>query len=163
MLESNPGKCRNSCEGAANAVEPSQYPHPACITTQEASKMSAGTFTLTKYIASYGDGSNVHPIRVQPETLTATHTGTANSAPGDDVNNPISARVSTGRRALGLIPRMVTLKAPSSGQPSGYKAEGVTRIPCLTETFYNKCVKGTTVTYLGASWTVISGSPEIVR
>lgn len=126
------------------------------------SNMSAGIFITTKYTATYGGGINIHPIRAQPETLVATHTGTANAAPVGAATSPISARSSTGRRALGLLPRSVTLKAPATGQPTGYKPEGITRIPCLTEAFYNKCLKGTIVSYLGVNWIVVGVSPERV-
>jgi hypothetical protein len=124
--------------------------------------MSAGPFIISKYAASYGGGVNTHPIRVQPETTTATHTGTTNAAPTGAITSPISARSSTGRRALGLLPRSVTLKAPATGQPAGYKPEGITRIPCLQEAFYNKCLKGTIVSYLGVNWIVVGVSSERV-
>jgi len=55
--------------------------------------MSAGAFTRTRYRADSGD---THPIRVQPETLTAAFGATANSAPTDAIDNPISAKVSNG-------------------------------------------------------------------
>jgi len=68
--------------------------------------MSAGAFTRTRYRADSGD---THPIRVQPETLTAAFGATANSAPTDAIDNPISAKVSNGNRAFGLKPRSVTI------------------------------------------------------
>lgn len=124
--------------------------------------MSAGAFTTTKYAASYGDADQIHPIRVQPETLSATIDGTANAAPTGAQNNPIQARVSGGRRQIGLQARFVTLRAPATGQPTGYQANGLTKIPALTEAFYNKATKGATCTYQSVSYTVVSRSRERV-
>lgn len=122
--------------------------------------MSAGEFSLSKYAASY-DAAAIHPIRVQPETIAASIGGTTNSAPTGALNNPISASVSLSNREIGLRPRFVTLQAPATGQPAGYKAGGVTRIPALQEAFWNAAVKGASVTYLGIStWTVISREAE---
>lgn len=124
--------------------------------------MSAGVFTNTKYQASYGDGTNVHPIRVQPETITASIGGTANTAPTAAQSNPIQCRVSGSKRSIGLIARSVALQAPATGQPTGYKPLGITRIPALTETFYNAATKGATCTYLGVAFVVVSRSLERV-
>ena len=125
--------------------------------------MSAGAFELSKYGASYGNGSNIHPIRIQPETKDAVIDGTANSAPAGANTSPISAAVSRGNRALGLNARMVSLRAPESGQPAGYLASGITRIPALTQAFYDKATKGATCTYQDVSYTVVGVSPERVN
>lgn len=129
--------------------------------------MSAGEFSKTKYAASYGDGTAIHPIRVQPETVTCTVGGVANTAPAGAVNNPISALVSRGRRSKGLIVRTVTLVAPATSPPTGYKPGGLTTIPCLTETFYEACAvatDATTVSYNGSTTYKVSYvSDEKVR
>jgi len=124
--------------------------------------MSAGVFTNTLYRASYGDGTAVHPIRVQPETIAAAIGATTNAAPTTAQTNPIQARVSGSKRSIGLIARSVTLQAPATGQPTGYKALGVTRIPALTQAFYDAATKGVTCTYLGVAFTVVSRSLERV-
>jgi len=124
--------------------------------------MSAGAFVVTKYAASYGSGNQIHPIRVQPETLTATIGGEENSAPTGAITNPIQCRVSGGKRQIGLLARYINIEFPATGQPSGYRAGGSTRIPALTTAFYNLAVKGATVTYLGASCKVTSRSRERV-
>jgi len=123
--------------------------------------MSAGAFARSKY--SCTDTGLVHPIRVQPETLLASIGGTANSAPSGNVSSNISARVSAGRRTLGIVARSVVLAAPSSGQPTNYQPGGTTRIPALTQAFYDKAVKGATCTYLSVSYEVVSRSPEVVN
>jgi hypothetical protein len=122
----------------------------------------AGVFTNSFYLASYGAGTLVHPIRVQPETLAATISGTANGAATGPATSPIQARVNGTRREIGLRARSITLQAPATAQPTGYKPLGYTRIPCLTPTFYNLAIKGAVVSYLGASFTVVSQNPEQV-
>lgn len=124
--------------------------------------MSAGAFVITKYAASYGDADQIHPIRVQPETITASIGGTTNAAPAGAINNPIQCRVSGGKRAIGLLARYVTIKFPATDQPTNYQAGGTTRIPALTTTFYNAAVRGATVTYLNATCKVVSRSRERV-
>jgi len=89
--------------------------------------MSAGAFTRTRYRADSGD---THPIRVQPETLTAAFGATANSAPTDAIDNPISAKVSNGNRAFGLKPRSVTIVFETNA-PTGYKVGSYIRLPIL--------------------------------
>jgi len=124
--------------------------------------MSAGAFNITKYAASYGNADQIHPIRVQPETVGATIGTVVNSAPTGNVNNPIQCRVSGGKRQIGLMARYVTIQFPSAGQPAGYQAGGITRIPALTEAFYNAATKGASVTYLATTCQIVSRSRERV-
>lgn len=127
--------------------------------------MSAGSFVLSRYQASYAT-TQIHPIRVQPETVSAATTDTTpvpNSAPTGAVNNPISAVVSRSRRSRGLLPRVIRLRLTTGTPAGGYIAGSVTVIPALTETFYNACPVGKTVTYLGATWTVVGRSAEIAK
>lgn len=125
--------------------------------------MSAGTFVRSRYQASYGAGTAIHPIRIQVETVAAAIAGTTNNPPVGAVSNPISARSSNGRRSLGLTPRFVTLQAPATGQPTGYQPGGITKIPALTDTFFNAASTGVTCTYLGSPFVVVSRSPELTR
>jgi len=122
--------------------------------------MSAGAFVRSKYEASYGGTTNpIHPIRVQPETLLANNGVEVNDPPVDDISNPISAKISLGRRARGLSPRFITLQFPSS-PPTGYKELGITRIPALTEAFFDGVTVGSTVEYLSVNCIVVSKTPE---
>jgi len=129
--------------------------------------MSAGAFTRTRYAASYGAGTAIHPIRVQPETLDLVIATNENTPPVGNVTNPISAIVSRGKRARGLRPRMVALRAPATGQPTGYLANGITLVPLLNETIYNAAETAdadTEVTYQGvATYTVAYVLPEEAR
>lgn len=122
--------------------------------------MSAGRFTRTKYQATYGGGTNIHPIRCQPETLDATGNGETNNPPAGALTNPISAQISRGKRAKGLTPRYVTIQFPEDDPPEGYKPLGITRIPCLTEPFFEAQVTGGIIQYLGVNCEVVSTTVE---
>lgn len=108
--------------------------------------MSAGGFVKAKYAASYDGGGNIHPIRVQPETIACTIAGIGNAQPAGTVTNPISALVSRGRRARGLICRTVTLRSPVSDQVTGYLAGGLTTIPALSQSFFEQAAIATNLT-----------------
>lgn len=121
--------------------------------------MSAGTFVRSRYQATY-DTNAIHPIRVQPETIAASIGGTANDPPAGAANSPISALSSIGSRARGLKPRMINIQFPATGQPTGYKALGVTSIVALTAEFWALAVNGAAITYLGVTCTVIGRTSE---
>lgn len=124
--------------------------------------MSAGAFTNSKYSASYGDGSNIHPIRVQPETIEATGNAEDNDPPAGDISNPISVLSSKSRRSPGIHPRYVRIRLTGAA-PTGYSENSVLRLVCLNQAFYEAiAAKGTAVTYLGTTWEVIGFSPEFV-
>lgn len=123
--------------------------------------MSAGEFLKSKYQASYGAGTQIHPIRVQPETIVADFADGTNEPPTGAVNNPISAIISRGAKAKGLRPRFVTIKLQASATPpEGYKALAITRIPILTSGVFNDIEEGQVVNYLGAAWNVIGKTNE---
>jgi hypothetical protein len=122
--------------------------------------MSAGVFTRSFYTASYDD-AQIHPIRVQPETIAASVGGTANTAPAGPATSPISAVISLGKRQLGLRPRTITIAAPATGQPDGYQPGGITTIPALNQAIWDAALRGTAVTYLGvATFQVVSRDRE---
>jgi len=123
--------------------------------------MSAGRFTRSRYAAEYTAGA-IHPVRVQPESVAASIGGTTNAPPAGAATNPISAKVSGGRRELGLRARRVTMSAPTTTPPTGYLAGGLTTIPALNLAFYNAAVKGAVCSYLGVSFEVVSRSAEVV-
>lgn len=131
--------------------------------------MSAGQFVRSFYEADYGDGTAVHPIRVQEETLDATIGGVQNESEAVAATNPIRAQVGKGKREIGLGARMVTLEftgasgePPTGGAPEGYTGDNV-RIPALTQDFAEACTEGATGTYLGANVEVVSLIPEDVN
>lgn len=126
--------------------------------------MSAGSFVNSRYEATY-DPSMVHPIRVQPETLDLTVTlasgSTANEATTVAINNPISASVSKGRRAIGLNARLIRVKFTGT-LPTGYLANSVITLPAINPNLLT-APKGATGTYLGVPIEVVGTSPETVR
>lgn len=123
--------------------------------------MSAGNFVKTRYAASYGAGTQIHPIRLQPESIAADFGGDANEPPAGAVNNPISAVVSRGARAKGLRPRFVTLKIePEQAAPPEYASFSTTKLVVLTPGVFNAITEGSTVAYLGTTWTVIGKTNE---
>jgi len=125
--------------------------------------MSAGVFINTLYLASYGGGTNVHPIKVQPETLAANSGTEDNDASALDQTSPISAVVSRSRRSRGLNARLIYLQLTGTA-PTGYAPGSKTRIPALTIAFYNEAIlAGAEITYLGTTWKVIGSSEERVK
>ena len=124
--------------------------------------MSGGPYTSSKYDASYAD--EIHPIRVQAETIAAQIGSVTNAAPTGDSTSPISCSVSRGNRQIGLRARLVRLAYTAANAPDGYDDRGgIITIPALTEAFYDVAIKGTSATYLTKTMTVSGRSPEIVR
>lgn len=119
--------------------------------------MSAGAFVNSFYDAFYA--ANVHPIRIQPETASASVGSTTNAAPSGPADNPISAQVSRSTRALGLHARIVFAKIAGT-PPTGYSTVSKIRIPALNASFFAACTKGATLTYLGTTWTVTGRREE---
>lgn len=126
--------------------------------------MSAGAFITTFYTATYGGGdANVHPIKVQPETIEATCDGNTNESTATETTSPISASVSRGRRSIGLLARVVYLQLTGT-PPTDYAAGSRTKIPAMTPAFYNACIApGAEINYLGTTWKKIGASPEVTR
>lgn len=124
--------------------------------------MSGGVFSISRYASDYNAGAEIHPIRVQPETILATTGLVDNDPPSGTLTSPISARISGSQRTLGLVARRIRLRV--TGDPPATYAEGSrTTIPALTPAFYAACVKGTEVTYLGTTWEVTGRTAERVN
>lgn len=121
--------------------------------------MSAGAFSRSKYEADDGE---IHPIRVQPETIDASVGGNDNTAPAGAVTIGLSARVSQSARAFGLRPRLVSL-AWFADPPADYDPLGIIRIPILRKAAYDDIVVGDSGSYLGGTVIVIGKSPESKR
>jgi len=114
--------------------------------------MSAGAFVKTRYAASYGAGTAIHPIRVQPETIDLVVATQDNDPPSGAITNPISAVVSRGKRARGLRPRLIALRTPSTSPPTGYLPGGIIIVPALNDAIYaaaEAADNDTEVSYLG--------------
>lgn len=121
--------------------------------------MSAGRFEIKAYQASY-DADAVHPIRVQPETLTLSVGSDINGDAVGSINNPISAQISNSRRGGNLRPRTVTIRWDEGGAPAGYQDGGTIELPWLKRADFLGLQKGDPVTYLGGNATLVGKTPE---
>lgn len=122
--------------------------------------MSSGRFTRTVYES---DTNEIHPIRLQPETVAATIGGAANAAPTGAATSDISADVSRGARELGLRPRFISGTWEEGGAPAGYDERTPVRIPILTQSLFDAASVNGTGTYLGSTFTIVSKTPESRR
>lgn len=124
--------------------------------------MSAGRFTRSRYQAVYNP-ANIHPIKVQPETLNLSIGGEANEAPTEAINNPISAVVSRNKQARGLRPALVSLQWTGTVAAAPGNV-GSTTVPLLNANIRTEAAQAdddTVVNYLGvATWVVIGYSVE---
>lgn len=124
--------------------------------------MSQGPFVTRAYQASY-DTTQIHPIRVQPETaglsITIGGTATLNTGSTSAINNPISAVVSRGRRSKGLNARLIRVKFLQGEEPESYTPNSAIALPVLNPALMN-AVEGATGTYLGGTVVVVGTTPE---
>jgi len=120
--------------------------------------MSNGAFVISKYETSEG---NVVPIKLQPETITATIGGTANAAPAGAVEAGFpSADVSRSKRAIGIHARTVTARITA---PSGDYLENTTvRIPILTQSVWDGATRGAAVVCAAGTGVVAGKSAEVI-
>jgi hypothetical protein len=124
--------------------------------------MSAGAFVISKYEASSDSGSGIYPIRVQPETLALSIATVDNDPPAGAVNQRVSARVSGGRRQIGMNAALVRIKFTGT-PPTGYLASSTLTLPLLTPEIRSVAAYGATGTYLGVAIQVIGTTSEKVR
>lgn len=123
--------------------------------------MSAGAFVVSRYQAAY-NAAQIHPIKVQPETLALVINAVTNDPPVAAATSPISASVSSGKRQLGLTAAKVSIRF-SAAPPAGYLANSTIRLPLLNTAIRAAAVRSATGTYLGVAIIVVSNfSPEVV-
>lgn len=119
--------------------------------------MSAGAFVYSKY---QNDVNGIHKVKIQPETLLLEVDGIANVAPLGDIDTVGSAKVSKGKKAIGVGCRTVTIRFTGT-PPTGYKAGGLLRIPILTSALYTSAITpGATFEYQGVAAELVFASPE---
>ena len=107
--------------------------------------MSAGTFTSSRYQTNAG---SIVPISIQPETLTLTIEGVANVAPTTALTPDFpSAKVSGGRRSIGINARLVRFVITGATTPPGYKVNGILTLPILLPTVFSPLRSGNVGTY----------------
>lgn len=123
--------------------------------------MSAGAFENAFYEMSSENGGFVLSCRVQPETLAATISGTANDGVAGPATAPGSATISQGRRSAGVNMRYVSLRFTGT-LPAGYSGR-IARIPVLDPAVFAEWTKGATGTYLGVAVEVVGRVGETVK
>lgn len=123
--------------------------------------MSTGKFEKHFYLSN--KTGLVHPIRVQPETLTLNVGGVANASAAGPATSPISAQVSQSKRSLGLNARTVTIKFPTTA-PTGYKVDSPITLPWLNGTAdFDAFAAGDSVSYLGGTGEVVGTTAETAK
>lgn len=125
--------------------------------------MSSGPFILSRYRASYNGNTQIHPIKIQPET-TGLQFGTEINVPAiENPTNPISARVTGSKRTIGLNARKVAFRFTSADPIDGrYKEGSILVLPWLLP-FTAALARGTTGTYLGAPIVLVGLIPEVAQ
>jgi len=115
----------------------------------------AGRFITGKYEADSGE---VHPVRIQPETLFGTNTEAVGGITVDQ-----RVRVSGSKRAYGLKARSITLSR-AIGTSANYTGGTIyARIPWLDPATWEALAVGSTEPYQGVDWIVASKSAESNR
>jgi len=120
--------------------------------------MSAGPFSRSFYETDNGD---IAAIRVQPETITLSIGGQANTAPAGPATIPGSATVSRGRRSNGINARLVRVVFETA--PTGYKAGSAIALPWLDPGTFAGLNTNDTVAYLGGTGVLVGKTAEKIR
>jgi hypothetical protein len=109
-------------------------------------------YTRTKYES---DEATIHAIRLSPEKAAL-----AGTAPVAAVNSPIKTKISKSNREYGIRPRGVIIAREFGTAPDTFQKYAF--IPKLTEADFGATAAqlNETVTYDGASWTIVSRIAE---
>jgi len=121
--------------------------------------MSSGIFEIGRYINNDGV---VFGCRPQPETKALVIATITNAYPLGAVTAPVQARLSGGKRRIGVTARTVTVNF-TGAPPAGYATGRSLRVPCFAQAIYNAATFGAVGTYLGAAIAVVGRSPERIR
>jgi hypothetical protein len=121
--------------------------------------MSAGAYEIGRYINNDGV---VFGCRPQPETKGLVIATIANAYPLGAVTAPVQARLSGGKRRIGMTARTVTLNF-TGAVPPGYSVGRSVRVPCFGQAIYNAATFGAVGTYLAVAVAVVGRSPERIR
>lgn len=125
--------------------------------------MSAGPFITARYLAD--DGTTIAPVRVQPETLTLTINGQANSSIASPATTKYFARTGGGCREIGMRTRRVNFKFDTA--PTPYKQDAILSLPWFDPSTFDAITGDLTGTYVvngtAEDITVVSTSDECGR
>lgn len=122
--------------------------------------MSQGSFEISRYEASFANF--IMPIRVQPETVSLTDGTVPNDPPAGATDLPLFARARKGNTEYGVGARSITISFAPGSEPTGYSGDSL-NVPVLTEAAFAAYSIGDTVTYLGATGTVVGRKSETFR
>lgn len=122
--------------------------------------MSQGNFKRSKYVSN--GGTRIYPVRIQPETEGLTIGGVANAAVVAEATEEPSAKVSGGRRGLGVNCRKVRIQFTAT-PPTGYAANKTLSVPILQPSVFEGISKGNSGTYLGVAVEVVGKTPEFIN
>jgi len=124
--------------------------------------MSTGEFVAAKY--QNGLNGDIHPIRIQPETLGLTIGQIVNGEPAGAIDSDLRAFSSSRNRRGAVNARKVGLEILTSG-PNGYEVGSTIYVPVLIpETLGAFLLPADQEgTYNGATVKVIGSSPERVN
>lgn len=121
--------------------------------------MSTGSFISSKY--ENGLDGGIHPIRIQPETVTLTIGDATNTPPEGAVSRELRAFSGSRRRRGSVNARKVGLLVTAGGS-AGYEVGSTIYVPVLQPSVLAAMLipADQTGTYNGASVRVIGSSPE---
>lgn len=120
--------------------------------------MSIGVFTVSKY---ENEDGGIHGIRIQPETLTLTLNGSANSAVAGDIDQISRAKVSGSRRSYGVHARTVTVRLTAAGASGSVGS--LNTLPWLQESTFAAIKPDQTGTYNGSACIVVGKTAEKIK
>lgn len=121
--------------------------------------MSSGAFTISKYETDDGE---IHPIRIQPETLALQLGSTANAAPSGSVTDNQRVKVTKGAREYGIGARTVTITFGAT-PPTDYRPYAYITLPVLQQSVWDAITDGSAVTYQGTAGTVSYKTDERIK
>ena len=113
----------------------------------------AGPYTNSNYESDEG---TIYPCKIQPETIT-----TWNTEPTGTVDGKLFVKMSNGRRAYGISPRLAVLGIEVGTAP--LQATKTIRVPVLSKAKFDALVVGTTYQYDGQDFKLQSKIKEAGR
>ena len=127
--------------------------------------MSAGKFDLSgKYESDVG---NIYRCRPQPETKDMALVAETNAYPAGAITAGLgSLTLTKSRRALGIIPRSVTVRmtADPTGGQADYEGEGTSHnVVVFDPAQFATYAIGDVGTYLGTAVVLDFKQPEVLR
>lgn len=124
--------------------------------------MSTGAFVASRY--ENGINGDIHPIRIQPETLALTIGVEQNTAPAGAANSELRAFSGSRNRRGAVNPRKIGLEITAGGE-NDYLVGSIVYVPILRPAAFANMIlpADQTGTYNGATVRVVGSSPERIN